>query len=108
MGKTERFKDWHIETIEKMAMKPHGKLKTGKQFYLAVNHPAHQMFSAQDHAEAAHALHNEGIHAQQKMSDYDHSPEFEQARIKSLYQAAKAHGEAAKAKGLPKHNNPKR
>jgi len=95
-----------IEYLEKMAMRPHGQLKSGKQFFLAADHPAHNTFTGQEHAEVAHKLHNESIHAQHKAAEYAHSNEHENHRIKNLAVAAKAHAEAAKAKGLPKHNNP--
>jgi hypothetical protein len=95
-----------IEVLEKMPMKPAGRLKNGKHFYSMVHHPAHNTFSAQDHMEAAKHFQNEGIHAQQKMAEYSNDTEFAHQHVKSLLTAAKAHAEAARAKGLPKHNNP--
>lgn len=98
----------HIEVLEKMPMKPEGRLQNGKHFYSNVQHPAHNTFTAQDHMEAAKHLHNAAVHAQQKMGEYHVDNEFEHQRIKNLLLSSKSHAEAAKAKGLPKHNNPKR
>lgn len=104
MGKRE--KDWYIEYLEKMPMKPFGRLANGKHFYTMVHHPAHSTFTAQDHAEAAKQLHDKGIEEWQKGHDLDDGFGINHAR--SLMIASKGHAEQAKAKGLPKHNNPKR
>lgn len=99
-------KHWHIEYLEKMPMKPHGQLSNGKHFYLQAHHPAHKTFTGQDHAEASKHLHEAAVHEWQKGHDNDDGFGINHAR--GLAIAAKAHGEQAKAKGLPKHNNPKR
>ena len=99
-------KHWHIEVLEKMPMKPAGQLANGKHFYSMVHHPAHATFTAQDHAEASKHLHDHAVAEWQKGHENDDGFGINHAR--SLAIAAKGHAQQAKAKGLPKHNNPKR
>lgn len=94
----------NIEYLEKMPMKPAGQLANGKHFYSMAHHPAHKTFTGQEHAEAAKMLHDQSVAEWQKGHDNDDGFGINHAR--GLAIAAKGHAEQAKAKGLPKHNNP--
>lgn len=106
MAMDKRDKHWHIETLEKMPMKPAGQLANGKSYYLMAHHPAHKTFTGQEHAEAGKALHEAGHKHMSEGMDRDDAYGIHHGR--SLMIAAKHHFEQAKAKGLPKANpNPR-
>lgn len=95
-----------IEYLEKMPMKPIGSLANGKHYFLQAHHPAHKTFTAQEHAEAGKSLHDKGHAVMSEGHNQDDAYGIHHGR--SLMIAAKGHFEQAKAKGVPKHNNPKR
>jgi hypothetical protein len=82
------------------ALRPIGRLSSGKDFFGDASHQAHSTFTGQEHAEAAHQL----VERSKRMMGQKHfrHDEFALQHAKQLGQWARGHGHAAKAKGLPK------